>query len=483
MIELSSEPQLFLDDHLIAKSRGLTRVLEEPVKHPANPLLVGEHPWEERAVQCYGNALYDAERKCFRFWYFAAEERDPMDVPWEVPEEARQKPKRIYNICYAESANGVAWERRMVDAIDFPPYPSHNILIADMHSVCVLHEPDDSVPGRRYKALGGKKLGVSADGIRWETRLNQAVGKNDTGSSVVRWRGEYLAFVRQQESCPPDWPLVRAVGLSTSADFESWTPKETVLQTDEADGYPFTQPYGLTVWPRGDVLMGILWMIVLDRVEEKVGGWQWNNRVGDIRTELVASRDGRTWERVAGRSQVLEPTPGTWDQARAYPATSLLAHEGKVWLYYTGTEKRHGQGHGASGIGLATWEEDRFVALVPEDDAETAEFQTPPLQRPEGAELVVNAGSGGGAVAVAVRGESGLAVPGFEFDKSALVPVDELCCRVCWGERSLAEAPRRSSLAFRIGRGARLYGFRCRRSEDVEIADDVALTCRNSPSH
>lgn len=459
MIELSTEPQLFLDDHLIVRSSGLARVIEQPVKHPANPLLVGEYPWEARAVQSYGNVLFDTERDCFRFWYFVAEERDPADVPWEVPGEARQKPKRIYNICYAESADGIAWERRMADAIDFPPYASHNILISDMHSICVLDEPDDPVPGRRYKALGGKKLAFSADGIRWETRLNEAVGKNDTGSSVVRWRGEYLAYVRQQASCPPDWPLVRAVGLSTSADFASWTPKETVLQTDEADGYPFTQPYGLTVWPRGDVLIGVLWMIVLDRVEEEVGGWKWNNRVGDIRVELVTSRDGRNWERVASRSQVLAPTPGAWDQARVYPATSLLAHAGKVWLYYTGTEKRHGKGHGTTGIGLATWEEDRFVALAPAEGADAAEFQTPVLQRPEGMELVVNADSGDGGLAVEVRDESGVPAPGFEFDESALVPVDALRCRVRWGERSLAEASRGSALAFRIGRGARLYGF------------------------
>ena len=130
-----------------------------------------------------------------------------------------------------------------------------------------------------------------------------------------------------------------------------------------------------------------------------------------------------------------------------------------MWLYYTGTEKRHGQGHGASGIGLATWDEDRFVALVPAEGVEAAEFQTPVLQRPEEAELVVNAESEGGALAVEVRGESDLPVPGFEFDESALVPVDALRCRVRWGEHSLAEAPRGSALAFRIGGRARLYGF------------------------
>ena len=39
--------QLFVDDSLIAESQGVTKVLNQPVKHPNNPLLVKDRPWEE----------------------------------------------------------------------------------------------------------------------------------------------------------------------------------------------------------------------------------------------------------------------------------------------------------------------------------------------------------------------------------------------------------------------------------------------------
>ena len=38
--------QLFIDDHIIDEMRGLTKVLNRPVKHRRNPLVVPNLPWE-----------------------------------------------------------------------------------------------------------------------------------------------------------------------------------------------------------------------------------------------------------------------------------------------------------------------------------------------------------------------------------------------------------------------------------------------------
>ena len=42
--------------------------MHQPKRHPANPVLRGEHPWEQRA-SLYGTVLYDPEEKQFRMWY------------------------------------------------------------------------------------------------------------------------------------------------------------------------------------------------------------------------------------------------------------------------------------------------------------------------------------------------------------------------------------------------------------------------------
>src|SRR5262245_40436408 len=45
-VRLDASRQLFLDDHVIADRQGLRRRLHQPKKHPANPVLWGETPWE-----------------------------------------------------------------------------------------------------------------------------------------------------------------------------------------------------------------------------------------------------------------------------------------------------------------------------------------------------------------------------------------------------------------------------------------------------
>ncbi|MEX0977808.1 MAG: hypothetical protein WDZ48_03095, partial [Pirellulales bacterium] len=60
VLDLSPGPQLFLDDHWIAAKENIRRRIEQPQKHPRNPLIVREHPWEKRFIQLYGTVLYDA---------------------------------------------------------------------------------------------------------------------------------------------------------------------------------------------------------------------------------------------------------------------------------------------------------------------------------------------------------------------------------------------------------------------------------------
>ena len=329
-VKLSNQPQLFLDDHLISKSDNLKRELARPTKHSANPLIVRSLPWEKRLIAIYGSVLYDAEPRKYRMWYTAGENKDGIpDVP-EHPVTAE------YFICYAESDDGFKWEKPLVSNDKFGLHEQHNIVIPSGHGFCVLPSPD-AEPRKRFRGVGGAIFGFSPDGIRWETHnWRDAVGKNDTSSCVVRWNGEYLAFVRHQVQ-DPKWPgVMRGIGLTISKDFQTWSPKEAVFTTDEKDGYPWTQPYGIAVTPYGDQLIGIVSVLHLDKIEG-------NNSLGDEDTQLVVSRDGRNWTRVADRATFLAPSPGTWDQGRIHaPATSMLVKDDVVHIYYSASDQRHG---------------------------------------------------------------------------------------------------------------------------------------------
>ena len=65
---LISGTQLFIDDHVIDTAAGLTKALNQPVKHPRNPLIVPDLPWEEHSFYANGTVIYDHQDRLFKAW-------------------------------------------------------------------------------------------------------------------------------------------------------------------------------------------------------------------------------------------------------------------------------------------------------------------------------------------------------------------------------------------------------------------------------
>lgn len=470
-LPLSGHPHLFLDDVLIADRQNLQRDLKQPVKHPDNPLIVQEHPWEERMMNFYGTVLYAPDRKRYQCWYLAGRTGDRL-----VPGPGDDIDVGKYCIAYAESDDGLAWEKPMVGRGRWGPHAPHNIVMPGAHGLCVLREEDEPDPARRYKAAGGAQTGYSPDGIRWQLKdWKYAVGKNDTSPSVVRWKGSYYAYVRNQEG-DPDWPgVMRGIGLCTSKDFDHWTPKESILRSDETDGYPWVQPHALAVTAYGDVLIGLLVMVHV--VPEHP-----NNAMGDMDVQLVVSRDGRTWNRVADRAVFLShPRPEpfrhrAWD-LRCHPGGNLVLRDDEIRLYYVGCNNRMGEatweegrlrfGHPGAwsahdpvrlppakwGIGLATLPADRFVSLRPVNWMTEGILETQPLVF-AGDRLLVNADVHPDNLRVELLDEHGRVLPGFDWRSATAVVANDLRFEIHWGRdgngQSLANAPRNRPLRLRI---------------------------------
>ena len=439
MLRLSANPQLFLDDYVIAQTENVRRELQPPTRHPANPLIVQDHPWEANHISVYGTVLRDPETNRFRCWYQASRGKPTIPDTPDGPETSK------YYICYAESPDGIAWTKPMVGRRPFAEFERHNIIIPGSHSICVHHTPEDPDPARRYKAAGGPLIAFSPDGLQWDVHdWKYAVGKNDTGTSVVRWGGKWMGYVRNQEFDErPSGNLQRAVGITVSDDFVHWTPKETVWKTDEADGYPWTQPYGLCATACGDQLIALLPLVKLEEIDG-------NNSLGDMEIQLMTSRDGRNWHRVADRAVFLAQGPGgdiderPWDNS-VYPSSTLLTVDDEVRLYYTGSNGRHGEGKTPegkamepkkrSGIGLATLPAERFVALRPADSGGAAVLETKPLAF-SGEDLLVNADLGADPeqMCVEVLDADGGKIAGCAAVDCRLIAHDKLRHRVVWAE-------------------------------------------------
>ncbi len=454
---ISDQVQLFLDDELIDWRVNVKRQLQKPTKHPANPLLRADQPWETY-IGLYGSVMYDPDSGKFRCWYLAKGTEPGLPDTPEGPVTVE------YYQCYAESADGIHWEKPPVGFKAYGPHKNTNIVINNSHSFSILRDPAPSDPNKKYLGAGGAIFGFSPDGIHWTKQSWDAVGKNDTGTSVIKWHNEFLAFVRnQEEDHRPKNNLQRAVALCISNDFEHWTYKQTIFMTDKEDGSPWTQPYGMSVTPYGDQLIGLMFMLYLDPVEG-------NNMFGDMNIQILTSRDGRNWSRVADRAVFLEGTTGSWDGMRIMsPAASMFVKDDLVYIYYNGSNTRHGdkKTKSVSCIGLATLPADRFVSFQPENPEKEAILETCLLQF-TGGDLILNAETQPEDLRVELIDPHGLVVEGFDRSTCKLTKQDALRYRVTWntpaGEKSLADARTIQPLALRfiLKENAKVYAFQIR---------------------
>ncbi len=191
--------QLFLDDHGIERLEGLRRVVNPPQRHPQNPLIKPDTPWE-RGCQVYGTALHDEQAKRFKIWYLTGP-KDRGLKPLVV--NGIERPPHTTLVAYAESVDGVKWTKLPLGLFPYDGDTRNNLVPLGFHNtegVSILHEPHDPDPEKRWKALywnhgtqgwevrnggpfalDGPKDGIgvafSRDGLRW---------KHFEGNPVIR---------------------------------------------------------------------------------------------------------------------------------------------------------------------------------------------------------------------------------------------------------------------------------------------------------
>ena len=171
-------------------------------KHP-EPVLLGDRPWERFGPLLFGTVMVDQER--YRMWY------NPYPV---VP-----PPGNSYYVGYAESLDGLHWEKPDLDIEPYGDFQRTNLVNLIRHNPSVVLDADDPDPERRYKATGyvgteqimkernaaypgnGYYLAHSPDGLYWTE--NPATGPMGTVHDVGNFiadepRGRYFGTVKTQ---------------------------------------------------------------------------------------------------------------------------------------------------------------------------------------------------------------------------------------------------------------------------------------------
>lgn len=277
--------QLFIDDFIIGEMQGVTRRLNQPVKHPQNPLMKKEKPWEYAIT--YGAIVRDERDGLYKQWYqIWSDEKDS-----------------IGSIGYATSKDGLKWDRPVTEestgknlirfAPDEPWAAGPAVFIDE-------RDPD---PARRFKMIYIAKpdlkssslashLAWSADGIQWtQAKINPAIPFSDTQVCPF-WDtrlNRYVAFLRFG---PPN---IRIVSRIESEDFLHWSPKVTVINNSRMDQPFSTNHYTMSALPYAGIYLGLINTYHGETIQPIPEDKLWMDRKN---VQLAFSRNGVTWQRV-----------------------------------------------------------------------------------------------------------------------------------------------------------------------------------------
>ena len=471
--KITSAVQLFVDDHLVDTADGVRRAVHQWQKHPDNPVLRPDQPWEYGAnyLNAYGSVIYDESEKIFKAWYWTMNAEDS-----KVPTS------NIKMMCYATSPDGIHWEKPYVGVYPFQGSTENNIVLATsfedinsnptLFSFGVIKTPWDPDPARLYKACfyerppGAKYIGpddgawsaISPDGIHW-TKSETPI-MPETGDTI----GFFYDSIHQRYVCFSKRYVDggRARYQCESEDFVNWTKSRQILKSDSEDDQP-CDFYNNTGFIWGEMALG--WLQVFYKHDDP-----YKHR---LVLELIHSRDGLNWSRMPGREPVLDVGPdGSWDRTNQSAATGTPIVVGdRMYVYYGGDVRYHGPREGVElgvtrgQIGLGTLRLDGFVSMgaTPSGGILTTKPLLLTLDRAEGAsvQLRLNVVSDNGHCQVELLDEAGNPIAGYGKEDADDLVVDDVQTVATWkGESDLGELVRQPvRLRFHLT-NARLYSFR-----------------------
>ncbi len=442
--DLTGPWELLLDNHLVASKANILRTYHPFKKHPGNPIIVSDQPWEGGMIRVNG-VLPNEAGDGYRMWYSC----------WTIAKD----PDKGHAL-YALSQDGFCWEKPKLGLLPWKVTGSkENNLIGG--GGWVLHTPGDPAPARRYKTVGAKSgkyfFKSSPDGIQWETLSKEPIfSAGDT--CRVMWdplTGKYRGFAKVNATV--SGMRRRAIGYSEGTGFESWPAMRLIMAPDDFDdrwakpgSIQRTHFYVCPVVAYQNMYLGFL---AIFRAEDEEGYFH-----GPIFVELVTSRDGVHWLREEGdRPPILDCGPApSWDHGMISVA-SLLVVGDEMRLYYAGYDGFHDYLPFHAAIGVATLRKDGFASLDGGDNP--GMVTTKPLKGLRG-KLRLNCEAGAGLLQVEVLDADGRVWPGYkrmECNEPRGDGVDQV---VTWHEHAelpAGDAPLR--LRFHL-KNASLYAFK-----------------------
>ena len=348
----AGEKVLFLDGLEVGQMRGVRVEVQEAQRHPSNPLLdVGPRDaFDSDRVFNHGAVLRDGGR--FRMWYGAIHVPDSQ-VPWWD----------TIHCGYAESKDGIAWERVRVGLAQWQNSRDNNRVPHLRHSPLMIRDDADPDQNRRYKSLyvwnSGEMSEMAATGkygMTYDTRdefypailFTSPDGLDLTAheARIVFPDGAAKPFsiipqsMFRDENEPDAMRRWKAYGFTSlnlrrrgtaflySADAITWYahPETPVLDPavrgiPAVVGGPESQIHDTVVFPYAGYYVAL---------------YQYQHDADHLDIELAVSRDGETFTHLHPGAKVLPlGEEGAWDSEHIVMSMPVFLDE-EIHIYYGG---------------------------------------------------------------------------------------------------------------------------------------------------
>ena len=402
---IGDQTQYFLDDTMVEWVKNITRTHHVADKHPANPLIRRDQPWEVWPHFNTTVSLLRDEKGRFQCWYL-----DLTNLSGDSGTNMLYDPK----LCYAESGDGISWIKRPLGAETINGGDTNRVAWDYAQgapiALAVILDTADPDPQRRYKmAYLPEKLNInvpkrgtntnahtlglclaySPDGLQWTPEPANPVSliwgsdvltflrDEESGRYVIYGRAHYAAetgnpqrdqwFTPYYPAQPCGWIPKRAVYRLESEDLVNWSLPRRVLAPGDLHNLD-DQFYALAYFRLGRYHCGL--MPVFHAVENTKD------------TELVFSHDGLHWRHYPRESWVVpRGEGGAWDEFQIDTVIPPLKVGDRHFIFYAGADFHHdwayvGKKQGLDtpeadytfdqlheGLGLATLRADGFVSL------------------------------------------------------------------------------------------------------------------------
>ncbi|UCF15022.1 MAG: hypothetical protein JSW59_16560 [Phycisphaerales bacterium] len=416
--QINDRWELLVDDYIIDRMKGEIELrLHSPTVQEV--VLTHDKPWEGN-TSGYHTIFKDGEicRMYYRGWNH---------------DDKTQKQLHPALVCYAQSRDGIHWERPNLGLVDFRESKENNIILSGFgtHNFTPFKDSNPRCrAGALYKAVArgeGKDSQnlfafESPDGIHW--RLTQqgpiiTEGAFDS-QNLAFWdsvRGEYRCYFRDFRDG------FRGIKTSTSEDFRSWrkpmwlsygdAPAEH-LYTNQIQPY-YRSPHIFIGFPtryipqRGSLTEGLF---MSSRDGLKFHRWQEAVLRPGLNRSKWQNRSNYIW---LGMLETQSKLPGGGKEL------SIFSNEG----YYKGT---------GGSTRRYTYRIDGFVSL--HGSFQGGEMITKPLIF-KGRSLIVNfSTSAAGSLRVEIQDSGGKAVEGYALSECREIYGDEIERLVQWRNSS-----------------------------------------------